>query len=304
MKRKNKAAAQDFTAAMLPQSRKAIFFDVLKLQWRKLLLLGVILLLFALPLLLSALTGGIYTASYIAAAEQNGLAAAPEAAQGLIWFELLRSAVNIILFLIFLVGLAGALRVLRQLAWEENVHFPTEFQHGIKSNFGQLALLGLLAGVIVLLCKSVLYFSSGYRSELTATASLLPLAASVLLLLPAGCICLALIPVYANSLGANLKNAFYVYFSSPLRMLGTLLACAAFWLPALLPQLTLQIFGMVFAVLTLPVPLLAWLLFCFTRFDISINATLCPELIGRGIYQPNQSETTTKGEKSYGTDAS
>ncbi len=291
MKRKNKAAPQDFTEAMLPQSRKAIFFDVLKLQWRKLLLLGAILLVFSLPLLLSDVIAAVYSTNYIAAAEQIGLAVSYDAAGGLIRFELIRSAVNIVLLLIFLVGLSGALRVLRQLAWEENVYLPTEFPAGIKSNYGQLALLGILCGVIAVLCKGVLFFSVGYRSGMSATLSLVPLAASILLLLPAMCLCLAMIPVYANPLRANLKNAFYVYFSSLLRVLGTLLACAAFWLPMLIPDLMWHCIGHAFAFLTLPVTLLAWMLFCFTRFDVSINAAQCPELTGKGIFRPQEENT-------------
>lgn len=290
MKQKNKAAAQDFTEAMLPQSRKAVFFDVLHLQWRKLLLLGLLLLAFSLPLLLSTVTGSIYTANYIAAVTQSGLADTPEAAQGLLRFELLRGAVNILLLLVFLVGLSGALRVLRQLAWEENVHLPTDFAAGIKSNFGQLACLGIPCGVIALLCELLLFFSSGYRSGVVAAVSLVPLAVSVLLLLPAACLTLSMIPVYANPLRANLKNAFYVYFSAPLRVLGTLAVCAVFWLPSVLPYLTCQVLGHVFAFLTLPVTLLAWLLFCFTRFDVSVNAAACPELLGRGIYTPSESD--------------
>ncbi len=291
MKRNKKAAPHDFTEAMLPQSRRAIFFDVLKLQWRKMLLLGIVLLAFSLPLLLSDVAGTVYSANYIAAIEQSGIEASYDAAGGLIRFELIRSAVNIVLLLIFLVGLSGVLRVLRQLAWEENVYLPTDFPAGIKSNYGQLALLGILCGVIVLLCKSVLFFSVGYRSGMTATLSLLPLAASILLLLPAVCLCLAMIPVYANPLRANLKNAFYVYFSSPLRVLGTLLACAAFWLPMLIPDLTWHCIGHAFAFLTLPVTLLAWMLFCFTRFDVSINAAQCPELIGKGTFHPQERKT-------------
>ena len=293
MKRKNTAAHTDYTPQMLPQNRKAIFFDVLQLQWRKLLLLGGILVLFSLPLLLSAVFGSIYSANFIAAAEASGLDPVLTAG-GLRRFDLLHSAVNIGLFLIFLIGLAGVLRILRQFAWEENVHMPTEFAAGIKNDYGQLALLGGLGGAVAFLCKWVLYFSTGYRSGITAAVSLIPLATSVFLLLPAACLCLAMIPVYANSLRADLKNAFYVYFSAPLRVLGTLLVCAVVWVPCLLPRLFWQVIGHLFGFLTLPVILLAWLLFCFARFDVSINAENCPELVGKGIFVPQSGTPPTE----------
>lgn len=292
MKRKYKAASRDYTKAMLPQSRKEIFFDVLQLQWRKLLLLGVILMLFSLPLLVSALVGDVYAGGIISSVESGGAELQAMAAWELFRFELLRGAVNILLLLAFLVGLSGVLRVLRQLAWEENVHLPTEFAAGIRSNLGQLSALGLLCGIIALLCRILLFFSAAYRSGWTATVSLLPFAVSVLLLLPPACICLVMIPVYANPLKANLKNAFYVYSCAPWRVLGTLAVCALFWVPSLLPYIYCQIFGHLFAFLTLPLPLLGWTLFCYSRFDLFINGEQCPQLIGKGIFRAQEEAVT------------
>ena len=53
MKFRTKKASSDFTADMLPKTRKALFFDVVKLQWQNLLLCGLILVIFGIPLLLS-----------------------------------------------------------------------------------------------------------------------------------------------------------------------------------------------------------------------------------------------------------
>lgn len=50
--RRYKIATQDYEVSMLPQTRKAVFFDVFKLQWRKLLILGGILVLFSLPMII------------------------------------------------------------------------------------------------------------------------------------------------------------------------------------------------------------------------------------------------------------
>lgn len=288
MKRKRKAASKDYTIAMLPQSRKEIFFDVLKLQWRKLLLLGVITVMFSLPLIVSALVGDVYAGNLLAAVKDGEPELQKAAAGALFRFEFLRGAVNIPLFLLFLVGLSGTLRVLRQLAWEENVHLPTEFAAGLRGDLEQLTVFGLLCGVVALLCKNLLYFMTTYNSAIISTVSLLPVAVSVLILLPAACICLVMIPVYANPLKANLKNALYVYFSAPWRVLGTLAVCALFWLPSLLPQIYFRIFGHLFAYLTLPLTLLGWTLFCYEKFDTYINAEQCPELIGRGIFSPEE----------------
>lgn len=126
MKRK-RASEKDYTKQMLPQTRKAVFFDVLQLQWRNLLLLGLIVLLFSTPLLLSTIVGDVYSRSYLAELARTGQELPVEAGYALTYFEIGRRLVNIPLLMLFCVGLAGVLRVLRQYAWEENVHLPTEF---------------------------------------------------------------------------------------------------------------------------------------------------------------------------------
>lgn len=295
MKRKRRASEKDYTRQMLPQTRKAVFFDVLQLQWRNLLLLGLILLLFSVPLLLSTVIGDIYSRSYLAEVSHTGLAMQPEAAYALGWFEIKRRIINIPLLMLFCIGLAGAFRVLRQYAWEENVHLPTEFWRGIKSNWKQMLALGAIGGTIIALCVVVLMFSGTYRSGILSAVSLLPLAISILLVLPVFSLCAVMIPVYSNTLGANLKNAFYVYSAAFWSVLGTLSVCAVLFVPLLIPSLACHVLGNLLVVLTLPVTALAWTLFCYRKFDEKINITTCPELVGRGLF--TEQKTTEETEK-------
>ena len=67
---RTKKSEKDFKKSMLPQTRRDVFFDVLKLQWSKLLRVALLLLIAALPLLLIA----VYEDSYILTAEKMKLA--------------------------------------------------------------------------------------------------------------------------------------------------------------------------------------------------------------------------------------
>lgn len=290
MKRRKRASAKDYTKQMLPQTRKAVFFDVLQLQWRNLLLLGLIMLLFSLPLLLSTLVGDVYSRSYLAELSRLEQEITPEAMYPLAWFELGRRLVNIPLLMLFCVGLAGTLRVLRQYAWEENVHLPTEFWRGIKSNCKQTVPLGTAGGAIIALCSAVLLYSGSYRSGILAALSLLPVTVSILLVLPIFSLCAVMIPVYSNPLSGNLKNARYVFFTFPWSVLGTLAACAIFYVPRMIPNLLCHVLGSLLVILALPVTGLAWTLFCYRKFDETINEKACPELIGKGLYKEKLSE--------------
>lgn len=282
MSRKKKAAPSDFTPAMLPQTRKAVFRDVLSLQWRSLLTLGVTTLLFGIPLLLSGLASDLYLANF--QAELDGQITT-EALNALIYWGIGRNALNILFILLLSVGVAGLLRPVRQFAWEENVHIPTDFGRSLKENLRQTAALALLSGLIYFLCVVLLYSASGYRSAMVSTLSLLPVFISVLLIGPVFALTLAMIPVYSNSLTANFKNALYIYTHAPLKTSGRLLICLAILLPSLLPNFYCHLFGMAAALLLAPFSLLAWLLSCFDLFDRFINPDCCPELISKGLYQ-------------------
>lgn len=284
MKIRHNTAKADYTAAMLPQSRKAIFFDVLQLHWQKLLLLGLILLLFYLPLLLSTAAKDIYISNLYAALEGAADPQISQAGISLMQLDILRNIIHILFILIFAVAFSGVMRTVRQYAWMENVHIPTDFGKGIRDNFRQTAAIGSLSGVIYVLCLAIYYSASSYSTDLLAAASLLPIAISLFFVLPVFAIAIAMVPIYDNRLWTTLKNAFFVYSRTVFRNILTLCCCLAPWIISLLPNFYCHIFGSVFAVLLIPFALLAWYLYCYEQFDQHLNPVVCPELIGKGIH--------------------
>ena len=284
MRATRKTAQADYTPNMLPANRRAVFFDVVKLQWQKLLLLGLILLLFYTPVLLLTALRDIYVSNLYQALENAEEAQKLSAGQTLVLLDILRSGAQAVLMLLFAVGLSGVSRVLRQYAWGENVHMPTDLPKGIRDNYRQTAGLLVLSGMIYTLCLSVYYTASSYNSSLMAMLSLLPVAVSVLLVLPIFGLTLSMIPVYSNRLTENFKNAFYIYSRTLPKTLLVLGCCLMVWAPSLIPNFYAHILGSVFAVLLTPFALLAWNLYCYDLFDTHINTQLCPELIGKGTF--------------------
>lgn len=283
MKRKYKLAKTEYTKSMLPQTRKEVFFDVLQLQWRSLLLLGLILLLFYLPLLLSTTVNDLYISNLYASLEGADDTAKMAAGQALVYLDIIRSVINILFIAVLAAGFSGICRVVRQYAWGENVHIPTDFARGIRDNFSHTAAIGALAGLIHTLCLTVYYTASSYSTSLLSALSLLPIAISALAVLPILALAIVMIPVYSNRLGATLKNAFAVYSRSLFKVLLSLGCCLLIWIPAMLPNFYCHIFGSIAAVLLTPYALLAWTLFCYDQFDKYINPIVCPQLVGKGI---------------------
>ena len=278
---KLKFSKSDFTRNMLPQSRKAIFRDVMQLHWQKFVLLGTILLVFYLPILLSDLNyDNRVSAIYLAVLEGGQ---AEPAALAVMQLDLIRSIVRIFWLMLLAIGAAGITRVIRQYAWEENVHIPTDFAKGLRDNIKQTVALAALAGILSVLCLTVFYTADAYRSPLISIVSLLPIAISLLLVLPVIAISLVMIPIYKTKLGTTLKNAFFIYTRNPLKCLGFLLLYLIIWVPAILPNTYCHLFGSIAAIILTPMLFLAWTLFCYDRFDQHFNPLVAPELIGKGI---------------------
>lgn len=283
--KKLKIAKTDYTKNMLPQTRRQVFWDVVQLQWKKLLLLGMILLLFYLPLLLSAVTKDIYVANLYTSLKGADEAQRLAAGQTLANLDVLRSLVHILFLLVLAVAVSGVLRVVRQYAWEENVHLPTDMGKGIRDNYLQTAAIGVIAGLLYTLCLTVYYTAPSYTSPLLSVLSLLPIGISLLVILPITLIALVMVPVYSNKLWMTFKNAFFIYTRCLLKVLTGTVCTLSIWIPALIPNFYCHVFGSLFAVLLTPFALLGWTLFCYNCFDLHLNPIVCPDLIGKGLFR-------------------
>lgn len=285
MKRKFKFSPKDYSPNMLPQNRRQVFFDVVQLQWQRLLLLGLLLLLLYLPLLLSAVVKDVYVANLYAAMEQSTEEARLQAGQTLAILDMFRSLVNILFLLILAIGVSGIGRILRQYAWGENVHLSTDFARGLRDNYLHTAGILTIGGTVYCLCLGVYYTAPSYGSGPFSVISLLPIGISLLVVLPILMIALVMIPIYQNTLVATLKNAFFIYTRCLLQVLLAAACSLAIWIPSLLPNFYCHVFGSLFGVLLMPAAFLGWMLFCYNCFDKHLNPTVAPALIGRGVFK-------------------
>lgn len=276
---KIKKASCDFERSMLPQTRRDVFFDVVKLQWSKLLRVAAVLLISALPLLIIA----VYEDTYILTVyEDPGVAqeTIPALIAPLHIFCAVLSAPCLVLFFL---GLSGVIRVVRQLAWEENAMVFPDFMIGFRQNRKQFLAAGVLFGL------SYAFAKIGWHSALATQADSvwiqgILLGLLIFLVAPLVACCAVVIAVYNNSFWDNLKLAAYVYLKSPLKTVGAMLLffgpCVAVWL---IPHLQLHLIGAIPAIMVFTLGLLGWVLFTFNRLDTHYNAQQYPELVGKGI---------------------
>lgn len=279
---KIKKRATDYTPQMLPQNRKEVFFDVVRLHFWDLIKLGLIVLLFSLPLHILAV-GEDFVVGSIYARAQN---ANEEQKQGgyliIQGVKIVRAALSTLLAPLFSVGLSGVLRVLRQYGWGENVFLATDFGKGVRQNWKQLALLQFLLGLcytLSLLAQEMGYISTGIMGWILQ----IPMAVFVLAVLPVAGYGAAGIPIYSTGLGGQLRSGFQIYIQSVFSTLLGVLCVMALYLPLLISNVYVHIFGRIIASLLTPIFLLGWCLFCYNKQDRYINEKQYPELVGRGI---------------------
>lgn len=284
-KRKTKIQKAAYTKAMMPASRKEVFFDVLKLHYIELVSLGLILFGFALPLIANLLISDMYSAQLSGTLENAQLET--EIEQIIRESALVRitsALVSIPLVALLFVGLSGILRVIRQYAWEENVFLFRDFTLGIKQNVKQTALLGALGG-----CVGALYIYLQSMAELNASPQQYYLASALgaigfLFLMPISAYMLVCISIYGNTFTQNFAQAFVLYMKAPVKTIAAVLCCFGMLALWAIPNTTLHFALILIFIVLLPTILLGWYLFSYNQLDKYVNSEKHPNLVGKGVY--------------------
>ena len=274
-----KKAKKDFTVNDLPKNRWEVFFDCLKERFSLFLLMGVVLLLFALPLFFVTVLSD-NTAGALYAAYRNGEYTQAEL------HELIRSATsfyslfNIPCYIVLAVGIAGVMQVIRQLVWGEGVFLIQDILGGIKSNGLNYVLIASFLGLSAYLINTFLPIQSN------GFLVVVPIVLSLVFLPPVGFM-ISQIVIYKNPFLKYMINGFMLYIKT---VPTTLLFLLLFLLPAslglnLLPLTAKYVILFVFFLLPAPMLLTGWFMYSCSVFDKLINEKFYPEIYDKGVYR-------------------
>lgn len=272
----------DYTSSMLPQNRREVFFDVVSLHWKKLLGLGMVVLLFSLPLLISRLSCDMYSYQSQYSVQQASEEEQRLAAYTVAVVSSIKSVMDILFYAILSVCLAGLSRMIRQYAWEEHVAGFADFIRGIRDNWKQMLPAGVIFGIVLSVYKILLNMWH-FGPEWMFPLSVIHLAVLAFLVLPVLAISISMIPIYSNGFLSAVKFALAVYLKKPTKVLPTLALCLLVYIPAIYPNFTWHMVWGIISGAATPFVLLAWNLRCYDWFDDVINSRYYPELVGRGI---------------------
>lgn len=267
---------------MMPHTRRAVFFDVLKLQYKSLLLIGVLFLVAALPLIIAYVFEQVYSSIML----DQVTVGSTEYASALGRISLLSEIVAFVkipLYCLFGVVLAGGMRMIRQYAYEECVHFSTDLTSGIKQNAKQTVILMLLASLL----WAISYFAYGLRhisDGMMGIITVLPVCLFLVIFLPIAMIMAVLIPIYNNSFLKNFKLAVYVFVKEPFKIILACICCLSVFAVSFIPNFYTGVLGRALGAVLLPFGMLGFYLFMFNVLDKHINSVYYPEIVGKGTF--------------------
>ncbi len=268
---------------MLPHNRKEVFFDVIKLHWKSLLLLGFVVLICQVVHILLSMQQDLYLVGIGSSIpEVDKERYLQEASYVVLRFCNYRAVIEGVILALFSVVFSGIIRIIRQYSWLENVQLFPDMVRGIQQNIKQMILLGIIMGIIYAACFSMLSLVLYGTQE--NFLMMIPIGMSTLLILPVAGYVAVSISLYRNSFFSNIKLGFYLYLKAPWKTLFALICCAGFYLTYFIDNPICHIVFPIIGSALFPFFILGWTLFTYDQLDRFVNMESFPELVGRGTF--------------------
>lgn len=261
----------------LPHNRWQVFGDRIKTHFGKFLLCGLILLIFALPLFAVRMYADMSVATLYDKYKQE-LLTADEYSSAVATVTLVASALNVVGFLVFAVGLSGVVRQVRQMAWSEPVEFWKDFAVGVKQNVGRYLIVFFVLGVLNAFDSVVMQTNSDVWSYI-------PLCLYVFVVFPLALHMLVQVAIYNHKFGDIFATSAFLYVKTlPISILFSVLFMSHGLLDMVSVFAVRYVCKMVF-VLALPIAVLAWFLYVCSALDKYVNKQSYPQLVDKGVWR-------------------
>lgn len=288
---RKRVSDHDFLITDLPSNHYESFFDIIKNRWTVLMLLGLFFLLFSLPIVIKDILTNI---ALLELAEQfnSGLITSLAARNEAFRIQNLSDILNIPLAALFSLTIAGSLRILRQLIWQEGLFFGNDYYLSIKQNSWHTIVVFTFWFLLLFTFKYLLRISqleeTSWHLDLALGISL----AAVFLFIPLFLLALFQTSIYQLPLHQKLKNALLMTVATaPKTLIMTLLIIAP-WALLLINtmQLWLEIgLWILLMLVVLPLLILAFNEYAFNLFDRFINQKHHPDIYQKGLWTSCQS---------------
>ena len=289
---------EEYARSTLPSNRWALFWDIFKGRFSKLVIVNLLMLLFFIPLvavgffmyLWTGTMGGMYPFSnsiLVGFPAYPNLMGAPE--QFNLSATFTGGALMIVAALIAAVGISGGMYVIRNMVWTEGIFVANDFWRGIKINIvvvlqSTLFYSIFLFGFFISIRFSEYIIASGTGSTVWMTISMAISYVAIVIFTMMYLWMLAVGGSYKLKFFQLLKNSFLMTFGLIFQNIFFVILMA---IPVILILLGsfFQMVGIVFMILFgLSFMLLVWLDYTQWAFDKFIESKREGGKVNRGIY--------------------
>lgn len=282
----NKPSATKFEESNLPSTRKEQFADILKLRYLSLVFIGVMLLIFFLPIMFCILYRDSSQINIIQQFEGE------ELANQLIFSNLFFSWILIPSIMIFSLGLAGSLKIIRRLIWGEPIFLKEDFLIGIKENWKGFIVVSLFAGILNAINTLVVSYMPSNNF-----LSYLPLIALLVFFFPVIFVFAFYNVIYSEKIVKNLINSMKLYFRSVFITFLFCQLCYSLFFIKYIPSILKYVLVGLVIIFIVPILLLMFYEYEIHIFDKYINAYQYPQFVKKGLYvKPEDKENEKKEE--------
>lgn len=274
-------SSMDFNKSMLPHNRKELFFDIIKNHYRDLMVIGLILLAFSIPLLVVSFFSDyqifILGTKDLEEATYN---------QYVISYSFYMNLFKALALSILGVGVGAVIKVIKNLCYLEPVFLGYDLKSGLKNNWLSMSVLFFIIGIFnaatMLLIQNLLLIEALWASAVigvTLTVVFMILYPPLMLMIPH-------ISIYTNKFHKRLFSSFFMYVRYFLPTLGIFILVGLPFLLFLIPEPYFIFKYMAFAILCIfLIPICYVIVFLYSShvFDKCINQYHFPELVDKGI---------------------
>ncbi len=289
---------EEYARSTLPTNRWALFWDIVKGRFSKLVIVNLLMLIFFIPLIVvivlrityADMLGALYPFSgdlFLGFPAYPNMQSAPQ--QITLMTNLYFGAAMVVCALIAAVGISGGMYVIRNMVWTEGIFVANDFWRGIKINIGIVLASTAFYSICLYLFSISISWAQWTIASGTGNSVLMTISMAVSYVAIA---IITLMYLWMLSMGANYKLKFFQLLKNSFLMTFGLIFQNIFFAFLLAIPIILVLLGSFFQIIGIVIlllfgisyMLLVWFDYSQWAFDKFFESKREGGKVNRGIY--------------------
>ena len=281
---RTKYSQKDFELNNLPSNRARQFFTIFRIEWKTLLLLNLILLLFFIPYFVLDIVRWSVCDSFWHSIVTSSPDPEKEYALAKFYIDMVYAGIMLFIYPIISIGLSGVIKVIQRCVYIEGVLFKDDFFLGIKKNWKQFLILAIFYGLFMVWVQFNISFCNLNPGLFSSIFQGVSIAIFYAIVAPIIFFVASNVATYKMSIVVGLSNSLKMFIKKLHFVLIFALIFYGLTYLDLIPNVIVRVFVTAGVILLFSsLFILAWYLFSVSIFDEYINKDNYPEIYRKGL---------------------